>query len=309
MACASPWFWEKLHAAAAEHAELALEFKVPPNSRPAHDWQTMKQITPKTKASSTPSTHQDLPKADSYPSQATGKDARHDRMSKNHSATTLQGSSLGKPKPPPLSLDMDSTTSQVKGKEAKNDKNSKSHPSTLLQGSNFAKPMPPAPVNAHRPEAPVPARFQPQALGMLPKQDQRIPERQPVLNQPSMERQGRSHSSGALGNLRQEKNMKDTRNLLNALVQPPSSGACEDFAEPASVPYHMRRFGSLGDRMQVATDANVRQVLSGVASFHKPKKDAKQDIYAASTRAGSYASSLADSSKSSPRLASKSYCA
>jgi hypothetical protein len=123
-----------------------------------------------------------------------------------------------------------------------------------------------------------------------------------------MDRQGRSHSNGTLNNFRQEKNMKDTRNLLAALVQPLNSEKFEA-SEPSALPYHMQRFGKLGDRMQSGTDADVRQLLSGVASFHKPKKDAKQDIYAASTQPGSIASSFAGSSTSSPRQASKAYFA
>jgi len=41
MASPSPWFWEKMHCAAAEHAELALDYDVPKKMRSSlEDWRT-----------------------------------------------------------------------------------------------------------------------------------------------------------------------------------------------------------------------------------------------------------------------------
>jgi len=276
MACAKPSFWEKFHSAAAEHAALALEFKVPANSRPALDWQSVKS-TAECKPSSSIGIREDLYQVGSSASQVKGKEV----------------------------------------KETKQEKISKSQSATLLPGSSkLAKPTPPPIVIPHRPAAPAPTRFQPQALGILPKQDKRLPDRQQpscerpkndlVRNKNSMDAPGRSHSCSALKGLRLDKCMKDTRSLLAALVQPPISEVRTDF-DPVALPYHMQRFGQLGDRLQSGTDTDVRQLLSGVASFHKPKKD----TYAASnasTQPGSNATSLTGSTKSSPsqsRLVSK----
>lgn len=42
MLSASPWFWEKLHCAAAEHAQLALDYKIPSHLRsPLEEWRSI----------------------------------------------------------------------------------------------------------------------------------------------------------------------------------------------------------------------------------------------------------------------------
>lgn len=272
MAAAKPWFWEKLHSAAAEHAELALEFKVPANTRPALDWQAIK-ASPKCQFG-----------------------FRDEFLKVGNS--TLNG-----------------RTKDVK--DAKQDKLGKSQSATVLPESNFVKPTPPPLFIAQRPDAPAPTRFRPQELGILPTHDKRPVDRQQpswerpkndfILNQTNLDSLGRSQSCGTLRNFRQDKVMKDTRSLLTALVKPPSSETQTALGtmQTDRVPYHMQRFGKLGDRMQIGTDAEVRHLLSGVASFQKPKKETRQDIYVASTQPGSLATSSIGSTRSSPRLASR----